>query len=103
MGSPACYVCCRKEMLGQICEKMATLESAPRGGKFSASDSTTTRNGTSACNDLSIPIGDYSIVVGNGSWNNAHTFDSSSRGKRLGGKPSTLVQHAQRTGGSLRG
>jgi hypothetical protein len=24
-------------------------------------------------------------------------------GKRLGGKPSTLVQHAQRTGGSLGG
>jgi hypothetical protein len=37
-------------MLGWIREKMATQELAPRGGKFFASGSTTTKNGDSAYN-----------------------------------------------------
>jgi hypothetical protein len=94
-------------MLGWICEKMATLESAPGGGMFFTSDSTIVGNGASAYNDPFVPGGDCSTVVGiaigNGSWDNAHTSDSSSKGKRLGGKPSTLVQRARHTGGSSGG
>jgi hypothetical protein len=48
-------------------------------------------------------VGDYSIATGNGSWDNAHIFDPFSKSERLGGEPSTLVQCAQRTGGSLDG
>jgi hypothetical protein len=36
-----------KKMLGWIREKMATQESTPRGGKFSASDLIVVRNGPS--------------------------------------------------------
>jgi hypothetical protein len=54
-------------MLGQIREKMATLESAPGGGRFFTFSSTTAGNNALACNDLCIPIGDRSIVVGNSS------------------------------------
>jgi len=89
-------------MLGLIHEKMATPESTLGGGKFFTSDSTIVRNDVLACNDLCAPIEDYSIVAGNGSWNNTHTSNSSNRGKRLGKEQSTLVQRAQRTGGSSR-
>jgi len=82
---------------------MATPELAPRGGRFSAFGLITTGNGTSTCSDSCIPSGDYSTAIRNSSWDNAHTSDPSSRGKRLGGKPSTLVQCAQRTGGNLNG
>jgi hypothetical protein len=54
-------------MLDWICEKMATQELAPRGGKFFAFGSTAARNGTLACNNLCALGGDYSIVAGNGS------------------------------------
>jgi hypothetical protein len=66
MGSPARSTCYGKEMLDWIHEKMATLKSAPGGGRFFASGSTTAGNGTSACNDLCTPGGDYSIAVRNG-------------------------------------
>jgi hypothetical protein len=87
-------------MLGWIREKMATLESAPRGGRFFTSSSTTVGNGTLACNNPCAPSRDCSIVVGKGSWDNVHTSDPSSKGKRLGGEPSTLVHCAQCTGGN---
>jgi hypothetical protein len=90
-------------MLGWICEKMATLKSDPGGGRFSASNSTTVGNGTSACNDLCALGENCSTVVGNGSWDNTHTFNLSSRGKRLSEEPSTLVQRTQRMGGSSGG
>jgi hypothetical protein len=67
MGSPTRYACCRKEMLGWICEKMATQESAPRGGKFSTYDSTVIGNGASACSDPCAPSKDCSTAIRNGS------------------------------------
>jgi hypothetical protein len=91
MGSLVCYACCGKEMLGWIREKIVTQESTPRGGRFSACGSITARNGASTCNDPCIPSGDCSIAIGNSSWDNAHTFNSSNRGERLGGEPNTLV------------
>ncbi len=69
-------------MLGWIREKMATQESAPKGGRFFASNSTITGNGTSTCSDLCVLGEDYSIAAGNGSWENAHTSDLSSRVRR---------------------
>jgi hypothetical protein len=90
-------------MLGWIHEKMATQESTPGGGRFSAFGSIVVGNGASTCNDLCTPGEDCSTAVGNSSWDNAHTFDPSSKGERLGIEPSALVQHAQRTGGSLSG
>jgi hypothetical protein len=103
MGSPTRYAYYGKEMLGWIREKMATQASALGGGKFSASNSTVVGNGASACNDLCVPNEDCSIAVGNGSLDNAHTSDPSSRGERPGRKPSVLMQHAQHTGGSSDG
>jgi hypothetical protein len=100
MGSPTRYACCEKEMLGWIREKMVIQESAPGGGRFSTSSSTTTKNGASAYSALCVLGENFSTTVENGSWENAHTSDPSSRGERLGGKPSTLVQCAQCTGGS---
>jgi len=67
MGNPAHYACCEKEVLSRIHEKMATPEFALGGGRFSTSDSTTVKNGTSAWSDLCAPIRDYSIVARNGS------------------------------------
>jgi hypothetical protein len=64
-------------MLGWIREKMDTPEPAPRGGKFSTSDSITAGNDTLACNDPCALGGDYRTIVGNSSWVNAHTFDLS--------------------------
>ncbi len=90
-------------MLGWICEKMVIQESAPRGGRFSTSDSIATTNNASACNSSCVANEDYSTAVRNGSLDNAHTSDPSSRSERLGGKPSTLVQHAQHTSGSSNG
>jgi hypothetical protein len=82
---------------------MVTPKSASRGGKFFASNSITVGNGASTCSDPCAPGGDYSTIIGNSSWDNAYTSDPSSRGKRLDREPSTLVQHTQRTGGSLDG
>jgi hypothetical protein len=90
-------------MLGWIRDKMILFQSAPRGGRFFASNLTIVGNDTLTCNDPCAPGGDYSTTVGNGSWDNTHTFDLSNKGKRLGREPSTLVQCAQRTNGSLRG
>jgi hypothetical protein len=90
-------------MLGWICEKMATRESTPRGGKFFASDSIAVGNNALSCNDLCALGRDCLITARNSSWDNAHTSDPSSRGERLGGKPNTLVQCAQRKVGSLDG
>jgi len=59
MGSPARYACCGKEMLGWICEKMATPESTPRGGRFFTFGLITAGNDTLACNDLCAPGEDY--------------------------------------------
>jgi hypothetical protein len=47
MGSPTHYACCGKKMLSWICEKMATQELAPGGGRFSTSDLTVIRNSPS--------------------------------------------------------
>jgi hypothetical protein len=82
---------------------MATQESALGGGRFHASGSTVTKNNTSTYSDSCVPSEDYSTVVGNGSWDNAHTSNLSNWGERLGGKPSILVQCAQCTGGSPNG
>ncbi len=76
---------------------------APIGVNFFASDSSVVGNGTLACNDPCALSEDCSTAIRNGSWNNTHTSDPSSRGERLGGKPTTLVQHTQCTGGSLDG
>jgi len=67
MGSLARYACYGKEMLGRIHEKMATLESARRGGRFSSSGSTIAGNSALAYNDPCVPGADCFIAVGNGS------------------------------------
>jgi hypothetical protein len=82
---------------------MAIQESTPGGGKFSTSSLIAVGNGALACSNLCIPSKDCSTVVGNSFWDNAHTSNPSSRGERLGGESSTLVQHAQRTCGSSNG
>ncbi len=82
---------------------MATPKSAPGGGRFSAFGSTTVGNGALTYNDLCILSRDYSTTIGNDSWDNGHTSDLCSRGKRLDEEPLTLVQRAQRTGGSSNG
>jgi hypothetical protein len=82
---------------------MATPESAPRGGKFFTSSSIIVGNYALTCNNLCAPGEDCSTAVGYSSLDNTHTSDSFNKGKRLGGQPSTLVQHAQRTGGSSDG
>jgi hypothetical protein len=82
---------------------MVAPESASGDARFSASSSTTAGNDTSTCNNPCSLGGDCSTTARNGSWDNAHTSDPSSKGKRLGGELSTLVQHAQCTGGSLDG
>jgi len=80
-------------MLGWIREKMATPESTPKGGKFSTSSSIFVGNSALACNNPCAPSGDCSTAIGNSSRDNTHTSDLSSKGKRLGKEPSTLVQH----------
>ncbi len=92
-----------KKCWARSMKKMATLESTPGGGKFFASSSTIVGNGASTYNDPCVLGEDCSIVARNSSWNNAHTFNPSSKGKRLGGKPNTLVQCAQHMGGSSGG
>jgi hypothetical protein len=59
--------------------------------KFFASGSTAAKNGTLACKNPCVPGEDYSIAARNDSRNNTYTFDSSSKGERLGGEPNTLV------------
>jgi hypothetical protein len=103
MESPTRYPYCQKKMLGWICEKMAIQESTLRGGRFSASNSIAIRNDAFACNDMCVLGRDCLTAAGNGSWDNAHTFDPSNRGEKLGREPNTLVQRAQRMGGSLNG
>jgi hypothetical protein len=82
---------------------MVTQESALGGDRFSAFNSTVIGNGASAYNNSCAPDGDCSTAAGNNFWDNAHTFDSSNRGERLGGEPNTLMQRAQRAGGSSNG
>ncbi len=65
--------------------------------------STIVRNGASTFSDPCISDEDYSTIVGNGSWDNAHTSNPSSRGERLGGEPNTLVKRAQHTSWSSDG
>ncbi len=60
---------------------MATQESAPRGDKFFASDPTVVKNGASTCSDPFAPGEDCSTATGNGSSDNAHTSNPSSRGE----------------------
>jgi hypothetical protein len=82
---------------------MVIPESILGGGKFSTLSSTIARNGTLAYNTLCALGEDCSTAARNDFWDNAHTFDPSNRGKRLGEKPSTLVQCAQCTSGSSDG
>jgi hypothetical protein len=82
---------------------MAIQESTPGGGRFFAFGLITARNGASACNDSCTLGEDYSTAVGNDSWDNAHTFDSSNKGERLGKELNTLVQCTQHMGGSSDG
>jgi hypothetical protein len=79
---------------------MAIQELALEGGRFFAFGSIVAENSTLACKDPCSPNGDCSTFVRNSSWDNAHTSDPSSRGEKLGGEPSTLVQRAQHMGGS---
>jgi hypothetical protein len=82
---------------------MVTQELTPGGGRFFASSSTAAGNNTSACNDPCTPSEDCSTATGNGSWDNTHTSDPSSKGERLGKELSTLVQRVQCTSGSSNG
>jgi hypothetical protein len=82
---------------------MVIQESALGRGRFSTSSLTAIGNGASACNDPCALGRDYSTAVGNGSWDNAHTSNLSSRGERLGGELSTLVQRTQHMGESSDG
>jgi hypothetical protein len=76
---------------------MAIQESAPRGGRFSASGSTIVVNDALTFNALCAPDEDCSTAVGKGSWDNAHTSSLSSRGERPSREPSALVQHTKYT------
>jgi hypothetical protein len=80
-----------KKMLGWIHEKMVIQELALGGGKFCTFGSNVVGNDTLACSNPCAPGKDYLIAVRNDSWDNAHTFDLSSRGERLHEEPSTLV------------
>ncbi len=103
MGSPVHYACYGKEMLGWIREKMAIPKSAPKGGRFFDFGLITAGNSALACSDSCAPGGDCSTVAGNSSWDNAHTSNPSSKGKRLGRERNTLLQRAQHTSGSSNG
>jgi hypothetical protein len=70
---------------------------------FSTSGSTVTRNDASTYSDSCVLGGHFSIAARNGSWNNVHTSDPSSRGQKMGGESSTLVQRAQHIGESSDG
>jgi hypothetical protein len=61
---------------------MVIQELAPRGARFSTSGSIVAGNDTPVCSDPCAPSEDFSTVAGNGSWDNAHTFDPSNRGER---------------------
>jgi len=82
---------------------MDTPESAPRGVRFFTSSSIIAGNYALTCSDSCAPGEDCSTTVGYSSLDNTHTSDSFYKGKRLGGEPSTLVQHAQHTSGSSNG
>jgi len=90
-------------MLGWIHEKMVIQASTLGGGRFFASSSTVAGNNTSACNNSCVPGEDCSTFVGNGSWDNTHTFDLSNTDEKLSREPNALVQHAQHTGGNSDG
>jgi hypothetical protein len=81
---------------------MTTLESALRGGRFFASSLTTVGNSASTCNDPCVQAGTAQLPMGTVR-ETKHTSDPSSKGKRLGGEPSTLVQCTQSMGGNLGG
>jgi hypothetical protein len=89
-------------MLGWIHEKMAIQESALEVANFLPLVQPPLET-TLVCSDPCTPCEDCSTATGNDSWDNAHTSDLSSRGERLGEKPSILVQRTQRTSGSLDG
>jgi hypothetical protein len=65
MRSSARYAYYGKEMLGYIHEKMAIQESAPRGSRFFASESTIAGNGALAYNNPCAPSEDCSTTIGN--------------------------------------
>jgi hypothetical protein len=99
--------------------------STPGGGRFSASSLTIVGNGASvcsgsciaswgacnsscatswrACKGSCVASEECSNVVGNGSWDNAHTSNLSNKSERVGEEPSTLVQCVIRTCGSSEG
>jgi hypothetical protein len=84
-------------------KKLLLKNQPPGGGRFFASGSTIIENGALACNDPCTPGEDCSTAARNGSCDNAHTSDPSSRGERPSKEPSALVQHAQHIGGSSDG
>jgi hypothetical protein len=90
-------------MLGWICEKMTILKSTPKGGRFYASNLITVGNDALACNDPCAPGRDCLIVAEDNSWDNTHTSNLSSKGKRLGRESNTLVQCTQPMGESSNG
>jgi hypothetical protein len=63
---------------------MATQELTLKGGKFSTSNSIVGRNNALAYNDPCTITRGYSTITKNGSYDNAHTFDSFKKGERLG-------------------
>jgi len=67
MGSLVRYAWCQKEMLGWIREKMAIQESALRGGKFFASNSTAGGNGALVYSNPCTLSEKYSAAAGNSS------------------------------------
>jgi hypothetical protein len=67
MLTKAHYAYCGKEILSKICEKMATQESALRGGRFFAFGSIAVGNDTLACSGPCTICRACSTVVGNSS------------------------------------
>jgi len=60
---------------------MITQELTPRGGRFFASSSIAAGNNASTYNDPCTPSENCSTATRNGSWDNAHTSNPSSRGE----------------------
>jgi hypothetical protein len=103
MGSPTRYACYGKDMFSRIHKKMVIQKSTSKSDKFFASSSIVAKNDTSICKDSRTVSKDYSTASENDSKDNAHIFILSNRGEKLSEEPSTLVQCAQRTSGSLDG
>jgi hypothetical protein len=70
---------------------MVIPESAPRGGRFFDFSFITIGNGALACSDSCALGEDCSTAVGDSSWDNTHTSDPFSKGKRLGRERNTLL------------